>query len=243
MRTAFAGLAAALLLTGCAALPPGERDPRDRFERMNRSVYRFNDALDRGIAKPVATAYVKVTPQPIRTGVSNFFANLTYPATMANDLLQGKLRHFARDTTRFVVNTTLGIGGLFDPATRMKLAAHKEDFGQTLGRWGVPAGPYLVLPILGSSTVRDSFGDLADEFVDAKNYIKDQRVRYGLWALDMVDRRAGLLSAGNVLEKSYDPYVFIRNAYLERRAYLIRDGVTTGDEVEIIDTGDDSAGE
>jgi phospholipid-binding lipoprotein MlaA len=238
-RTSLAGLATALLLTGCATLPPGERDPRDRFERMNRSVYRFNDVMDRNLARPVASAYVKVTPQPIRTGISNFFANLTYPATMANDLLQGKLRNFARDTSRFVVNSTIGIGGLFDPATRMNLSANKEDFGQTLGRWGVPSGPYLMLPIFGPSTLRDGFGDLADNLVDPKNYVKDDKVRYGLWALNLVDKRAGFLSTENLLQQTFDPYVLVRNAYLQRREFLIRDGAITGDEVEIIDVGED----
>lgn len=236
---ALASLAAILLLNACAALPPGERDPRDRFERMNRSVYRFNDALDRGIARPVATTYTRVTPQPIRTGVSNFFENLTYPATMGNDLLQGKPLQFTRDTARFIVNTTIGIGGLFDPATPMGLVANKEDFGQTLGRWGIPAGPYLVLPILGPSTVRDGFGDLVDQFADPKNYVKDDPTRYSLWALRLLDRRAQLLGTDNILQRSFDPYAFVRNAYLARRDYLIKGGSGGGDEVEIIDTGDD----
>lgn len=237
-RLALTGTLTLLLLAGCATLPPGERDPRDRFERVNRSVYRFNDTMDRAIAKPVARAYIKVTPQPVRTGVSNFFANLTYPATMANDLLQAKPVQFLRDTSRFVVNSTIGIGGLFDPASKMNLAANKEDFGQTLGRWGVPAGPYLMLPVLGPSSVRDTVGDVADQFADPRHYVKDPWVRYGLWAVDLVDRRASLLGADDIMQQSYDPYVLLRNAYLERREYLIKDGVTTGDEVEIIDTGE-----
>lgn len=237
----LASLAMVLLLSACAALPPGERDPRDRFERMNRSVYRFNDALDRGIARPVATTYTKITPRPVRSGVSNFFDNLTYPATMANDLLQAKPRQFARDTARFIVNTTIGIGGLFDPATHMGLVANKEDFGQTLGRWGVPAGPYLVLPLFGPSTVRDGFGDLVDQFADPKNYVKDDYVRYGLWGLRLVDQRASLLGSEGILDRSFDPYAFIRNAYLERRSFLIRDGVSDGDEVEIFEFDDEDA--
>jgi phospholipid-binding lipoprotein MlaA len=229
------GLLSVVLLAGCATLPSGERDPRDRFERMNRSVYRFNDALDRGVAKPAARAYVKVTPQPIRTGIGNFFENLTYPTTMVNDLLQGKPRHFVRDTTRFVVNTTFGIGGLFDPATQMGLAANDEDLGQTLGRWGVGAGPYIVLPLLGPSTVRDVFGTVGDQFTDPTNYIKDDKVRYGLTALDLLDTRAGLLSADNIMQQSFDPYVFMRNAYLQRRQFQVSDGASAGDDVEFIE--------
>lgn len=235
---ALTGILSLLLLAGCATVPPGERDPRDRFERMNRSVYRFNDALDRGVARPAAVAYTRVVPGPLRTGVSNFLENLTYPITMVNDLLQAKPRQFVRDTTRFVVNTTFGIGGLFDPATQMGLASGDEDFGQTLGRWGVPAGPYLVLPFLGPSTVRDGVGDLADQFANPRNYVEDDAVRYGLLGLDLLDTRAGLLGTDNVLQRSFDPYVFMRNAYLQRREFQVRDGVPADEEVEIIDVED-----
>jgi phospholipid-binding lipoprotein MlaA len=212
-------------LTGCASLPPGAQpDPRDRFERFNRSVYKFNDALDRGIARPVAKAYVKVTPRPIRTGVSNFLANLSSPVTIVNDLLQGKLKGFGTDTARLVINTTIGIGGLFDPATKMGLEAGDEDFGQTLGRWGVHSGPYLVLPIFGPSSVRDGVGKVADQFSEPRSYINDPYVRYGLAALDLVDKRAGLLQTDDVLRRSFDPYAFMRNAWLQRRQYEVYDG-------------------
>src|SRR5690349_6885375 len=162
MRIRLFVLAAAGLLSACASLPQGERDPRDRFERANRAVYRFNDSLDRHIAKPMAKGYVKVVPAPVRTGVGNFFNNLTYPTVIVNDLLQAKLKSFASDTARLVVNTTIGIGGLFDPATQMGLPTGDEDFGQTLGKWGVPPGSYMVLPIFGPSTVRDTVGFVGD---------------------------------------------------------------------------------
>lgn len=229
------GLAMASLLSACAALPPGERDPRDRFERANRAVYRFNDALDRGVAKPVAKAYVKVTPAPVRTGFGNFFRNLTYPTVIINDLLQLKPKAFAASTGRLVVNTTLGIGGLFDPASQMGLPAGDEDFGQTLGRWGVPAGPYVVLPLFGPSTVRDTVGFVGDQFTDPKTYIDNNYVYYGLTGMSLVDQRAELLATEDVLQRSYDPYAFMRNAYLQRREYQVKDGNVPEEEMEIFE--------
>ena len=227
------------LLPACATLPPGERDGRDRFERTNRAIYRFNDALDRGIAKPVARTYVKVTPAPVRAGIGNFFRNLTYPTVIVNDLLQAKPKAFGSDTLRLVVNTTIGIGGLFDPASKMGLPAGDEDFGQTLGRWGVPPGPYVMLPLLGPSSVRDTFGVVGDHFTDPKTYLHDNYLVIGLTALDLVDTRAELLATEDVLNRSYDPYAFIRNAYLQRREYQVKDGSVPTDEVEIFE--DDAA--
>lgn len=226
-------LAAASLLSACASLPQGERDPRDRFERANRAVYRFNDSLDRHIARPLAQGYVKTVPHPVRTGVSNFFNNLTYPTVIVNDLLQAKLKSFASDTVRLVVNTTIGIGGLFDPASQVGLATGDEDFGQTLGRWGVPPGPYMVLPIFGPSTVRDTVGFVGDQFTDPKTYVNDIYLSLGLNGLSLLDRRAELLATDDVLSRAYDPYVFVRNAYLQRREYQVKDGTPSTDDVEI----------
>ncbi len=229
------GLALAGLLPACATLPSGERDSRDRFERTNRAIYRFNDALDRGVAKPVAKGYVKITPAPVRTGLGNFFSNLVYPTVVVNDLLQLKGKAFVSDTVRLVVNTTLGIGGLFDPATRFGLEARNEDFGQTLGRWGVPAGPYIMLPVFGPSSVRDTVGFVGDLYTDPKNYIKNDYVAYGLTGLSVVDKRAELLATEDVLARSYDPYSFIRNAYLQRREYLVKDGNVPDEEFEVFE--------
>lgn len=242
MRTSslLPGLALLVLLPACATLPPGERDPRDRFERTNRAIYKFNDALDRGIAKPVATAYVKVTPAPVRTGLGNFFQNLTYPTVIVNDLLQAKVKAFAADTLRLIVNTTFGIGGLFDPASQLGLPAGDEDFGQTLGKWGVPPGPYIVLPVLGPSNVRDTFGFVADQYTDAKTYAKDPYLRWGLTGASLVDQRAELLATDDVLQRSFDPYAFMRNAYLQRREYQVKDGDVPVDEVEIFEEDFDS---
>lgn len=234
-RKLLIGLLCAGLLPACATLPPGERDPRDRFERTNRAIYKFNDALDRGIAKPVATAYTKVTPRPVRTGVSNFFRNLASPTVIVNNLLQGKGKAFITDTARLVVNTTIGIGGLFDPATQIGLPAGDEDFGQTLGKWGVPPGPYIMLPVLGPSTVRDTFGFAADQFTDPKTYLKDPYLQWGLTLGALVDTRAELLATDDVLQRSFDPYAFMRNAYLQRRDFQVSDGAVPEEEFEIFE--------
>lgn len=230
------------LLPACASLPPGERDPRDPYERFNRSMYRFNDALDRSVARPVARAYVKVTPTPVRAGVSNFFRNLNSVTVIANNVLQLKPRGFVTETARLVVNTTIGIGGLFDPAAQMGLQAGDEDFGQTLGRWGVPAGPYLVLPVLGPATVRDTVGVGVDQFTDPKYYLVQKTwVKFGATLASLIDRRAELLGADLVLERAYDPYVFMRNAYLQQREYEVVDGEvpSQGDEFEIFEFDDE----
>jgi phospholipid-binding lipoprotein MlaA len=235
-RVALLGLAlAGLLVTGCASLPAGERDPRDRFERSNRAVYRFNDSLDRHIAKPVARTYAKVMPRPVRAGIGNFFHNLGSTTVIVNQLLQAKPKGFATDTARLIINSTIGIGGLFDPATDMGLTAGDEDFGQTLGRWGVPAGPYVMLPVLGPSTVRDTVGFVADQYTDPKTYANNFYLATGLTLTDLVRLRTELLSTDDVLQRSYDPYAFIRNAYLQRREYQVKDGDVPTDEVEIFE--------
>jgi phospholipid-binding lipoprotein MlaA len=231
-RKLLPGLAALALLPACAALPPDtERDPRDRFERFNRSVYNFNDALDRAVARPVAKAYVKVTPTPVRTGIGNFFQNLGYTRVILNDLLQGKGVQFFQDIGRLLVNTTIGIGGLFDPAGQLGLPANDEDFGQTLGTWGVAPGPYLVLPLLGPSTVRDGIGRVADRYSEPETYlIDDWKVQAGIVVASLVDTRASLLSTDELLTSSFDPYAFMRNAYLQRREFQVTDGAASGGE-------------
>jgi phospholipid-binding lipoprotein MlaA len=251
LRPILLALLCASLLPACASLPPGERDPRDPYERFNRSIYRFNDTLDRSVAKPVARAYTKIAPAPVRTGVSNFFRNVNSVTVMVNNLLQLKPKAFFAETARLMVNTTLGIGGLFDPASQMGLPAGDEDFGQTLGRWGVKSGPYLVLPVLGPSSARDSFGLVGDQFTDPKYYLVEEFwVRAGLTVGSLIDTRASLLGTDDVLASSFDPYVFMRNAFLQRREFLVRDGkVPAQEEFEIFEfeedeaTGDDAAGD
>jgi phospholipid-binding lipoprotein MlaA len=209
-------------IAGCASLPPGAKpDPRDRFERTNRAIYSFNVKVDHAVLRPTARTYVKVVPRGARTAVTNFLSNLTYTTTILNDLLQGQFRIGASDTARLVVNTLFGLGGLFDVATPSGLDRHSADFGQTLGKWGVHSGPYVMLPLLGPSTVRDSVGLLADEYTTPRAYIKDPWVRWPLFSIDLVDHRASLLDLDKYIDQSFDPYAFLRNSWLQRRAYQI----------------------
>ncbi|MBS0578034.1 MAG: VacJ family lipoprotein [Proteobacteria bacterium] len=225
LRTAVLTACLAAFLGGCASLPKdAQRSARDPWERMNRATYKFNDALDRGIVKPVAKGYVKVTPQPVRTGVTNFFDNLETPISMVNDLLQWQIRDFFNDTARLVLNTTLGIGGLLDPATRAGLDKNDRDFGQTLGKWGLKSGPYVVLPVLGPSDVRDAAGRLADNYSTPRAYISDPWVQWGLWAARGIDTRSRLLYTDQIVQSSYDPYAFVRNAYLQHRDFKVSGG-------------------
>jgi phospholipid-binding lipoprotein MlaA len=229
--TLVAALAAALLLGGCATLPPGSKpDPRDRFERANRSVYAFNKAVDHAVLRPVARAYVKVTPQPVRRCIANFLGNIDYPITIINDALQGKVHDGLSDAARFGINTVVGVGGLFDPATHWGFEKHDEDFGQTLGKWGVHAGPYLMLPILGPSTMRDAPAKVVDHFSTPRTYFLDTNADLGFSVAAAVDKRAGLLDTDELIDNAYDPYAFLRNAWLQRREYQVRDGKVPPDE-------------
>ncbi len=227
-----AALCACLLwLSACAGLPvDSQRSARDPWERMNRTTYKFNDGLDRAVLKPLAKGYVKIAPPPVRTGVTNFFDNLETPVTMVNDLLQWQIKAFFSDTARLVLNTTLGIGGLLDPATRAGLDKNDRDFGQTLGVWGVKSGPYVVLPVLGPSDVRDAGGKLVDTYSNPRNYIQDPWVRWGMWGLRGVDIRSRLLYTDSLVQSAYDPYAFVRNAYLQHRDFRISGGQQGQDE-------------
>jgi phospholipid-binding lipoprotein MlaA len=219
---------ACLILTGCASLPPNaKRDPRDPWERMNRTTFKVNTALDHAIARPIARTYEKVTPRPVRDSVSNFMDNLFYPVTMANDLLQLKFKGFASDTGRFLMNSTVGIGGLFDPATRVGLPKNEEDLGQTFGRWGSHPGPYFVIPILGPSDVRDGLGRVGDIWLSPVHYINNNYVSYSLWGVEVLDARYRLLPQDKLLDEAYDPYTLLKNAYLQRRQFLVTDGKLT----------------
>jgi phospholipid-binding lipoprotein MlaA len=215
------GLLVAVILTaGCAT----HGDPRDPIEPFNRSMQKFNDTLDTYVMKPIAQGYQWVTPEFVDQGVSNFFTNLGSIAVTANDLLQFKFKHGGQDAARLVVNTTVGLGGLIDVASRLGLEKREEDFGQTLAVWGLPDGPYLVLPFLGPMTPRDAVGNVVDGFLNPISYtILPARV--GLYGLRTVDLRADNLKATEVLdEAALDRYSFIRNAYFQRREYLVYDG-------------------
>jgi phospholipid-binding lipoprotein MlaA len=168
-----------------------------------------------------------VVPRPIRLGVSNFFANLETPTVLVNDALQGKFLAAAGDLGRFALNTTVGIGGILDPATSAGLPLNNEDFGQTLGKWGVHPGPFVELPILGPSDLRDAPARLVDTYTNPRQYIKNNYIKYGLYLPDLTDRRAALLPLDDTLKNVYDPYAFVRDAFLQRRAYLVSDGKVT----------------
>ena len=222
-----------LFLAGCASVPSGKPDPRDPWERFNRSVFNFNEALDRAIAKPVAKGYVKVTPLVVRTGISNAYSNLDTVPTIINDVLQGKIRQAGHDSARFLMNSTLGLGGLFDPASAAGLDSNDEDLGQTLGKWGVKAGPYLMLPVLGPSSARDAFSRAADTFLEPVWYLEDDSTRYLIRLGDLLDQRASLLELDAQLERSYDRYAFIRNAWIQRREYQVKDGDVDDQSLEL----------
>lgn len=210
-----------LTLAGCATGP----DRRDPFEPFNRGVLKFNDELDAAVVKPVATAYQDYVPSPARKAVSNVFSNLGDVWSMANSLLQFKFPQAAESLMRVSINTVLGFYGILDIATEAGLQRHREDFGQTLGFWGVPSGPYLVLPLLGPSSVRDASGFVVDRRADLVRAVDPEDARNGLYALRIVDTRATFLRAGRLLEEvSLDRYTFLRDAYLQRRQAEIFDG-------------------
>ena len=214
-------LLAALTLSACATTGG---DPRDPWEGLNRKTYAFNDALDRAVLKPIAQGYEKVTPPFAREGVNNFYANLEDIGTTLNNLAQGKVKESASDAARFVVNSVLGVFGLWDVATPMGLEKHDEDFGQTLGWWGVPSGPYFVIPLLGPSTARDAPARAVDPSWFYNDYLPD-RVYWSWWGLDKVRTRANLLKAEGVLDQAaLDKYTFLRDAWLQRRQNQVYDG-------------------
>jgi len=213
----------AIALTGCASIHG--KNPADPLESFNRGVYQFNDAVDKAIAKPVAQGYNAVIPPPVKIMVSNFFSNLDDITVAINDLLQFKLVRAVSDGGRLVINTTIGIFGLVDIATPVGLEKHDEDFGQTLGYWGIGNGPYIMLPILGPSTLRDSIGLYVDSRPSRLRRVKHMRTRNQLYLTESVNRRAQLLDQEKVLEEAaLDRYEFIRDAYLQRRQSQIYDG-------------------
>lgn len=221
---------AIITLTGCAT--PHAKNPADPFEGFNRGVYKFNDTVDKAIAKPVAQGYNKVMPDLGKTMVTNFFSNLNDVVVTANDLLQFKFIQAFSDGMRVLVNSTVGVAGLIDVAS-MNLEKHNEDFGQTLSYWGVGSGPYLMLPILGPSTVRDGIGDLGDSQISPVSNTYPISTRNQMYLTRGINRRAELLSAENVMDGAIlDRYSFIRDAYLQRRQSLVFDGKPPHDSYE-----------
>lgn len=223
----MAVLALSAGMAGCAT----SGNPHDPIEGFNRAMFSFNETVDSAVIKPVAKGYEAVLPQPVRTGVSNFFSNIADAWISINNLIQGKPKEAVSDLGRVLVNSTVGILGLFDVATPMGMEKHEEDFGQTLGVWGVGDGPYVVLPILGPRTLRDTGGLLVDLAIDPVVNHEPVDVRNVAIALRAIDTRAELLSAEKTIdEAALDKYSFIRDAYLQRRHSLIKDGNVTGDQ-------------
>lgn len=209
-----------VLVSGCA-----HNNPRDPLEPFNRGVYAFNDAVDSVVFKPIATGYQAVLPQFVRTGVSNFFSNLDDVTVALNSVLQFKIVQAISDTGRFLINTTVGLLGLIDVATYLGLEKHNEDFGQTLGYWGMGDGPYLVLPILGPSSLRDGVGRIVDAQTDLVRREDHVRTRNRLLFTRAISNRARLLESEKVIDvAAIDRYAFVRDAYLQRRRSLVHDG-------------------
>lgn len=217
----FCATLVATMLAGCAT----SGNPKDPLEGFNRAMFAFNDGLDTVLIKPVAKGYDAVLPAPVRTGVTNFFGNIADLFIGINNLLQGKPDQAFSDFGRVIINSTIGILGLFDVATEAGLEKHEEDFGQTFGRWGVGDGAYVVIPFFGPRTVRDTVGLVLDVKTDPVANLGDVSTRNSLLALRLIDNRADLLPADKVIEQAaLDKYSYVRDGYLQRRRNLIHDG-------------------
>ena len=224
-RISSAMLLAYMLLSGCASAPPEYvTQTQDPWEKFNRAIYGFNDKVDKAIARPVAATYTRAMPAPARNGLHNFISNLGETSTIVNDALQGKLKQTLQDTGRFLINSTVGLLGWFDVAQHVGLPKHDEDLGETLAHWGVSSGPYLVIPIIGPSTVRDAGGRVGDLYTDPPRNNIPPRYRNAELLLDGIDTRAGLMGANEAIDSAYDPYTFVRDAYLQNRRFNIYDG-------------------
>ena len=207
----------------------------DPWENWNRKVHRFNLAVDRGIATPLAKAYVRVVPRPVRLGVSNFFSNLGQPVSALNALLQGRPKDAGHSLGRFLLNATVGIGGIFDPATAANIPNRSEDFGQTLGVWGWKNSRYVELPLFGPRTLRDTFGLVGDAPLSPTRQVEDDAVRYGLQGLQLVDLRTQLFAVDAMREGATDEYALVRDAWLQRRNYQIQSDRRQPDEADLPD--------
>jgi phospholipid-binding lipoprotein MlaA len=220
-RIALALAGAATVLAGCA-LGPTKEDP---FEPFNRSMYEVHQVVDGNVVKPIAQGYVKVVPEPVRTGVSNIFGNIDDLFTGINNVLEGRGQQAGDDFGRVLLNSTFGLGGIFDLASMMGINKDKKDFGITFGKWGAPSGPYLFIPLFGPTTVRDGTGTLVRLFIGPVGYIPEVAVRNTIYGVGYVDARAQALDAESVLDTAaIDRYRFLRNAYLKNRLYQIYDG-------------------
>lgn len=218
-------VAPTLLLVGCASKPDREVDPRDPLEPYNRAVFHFNMDFDKAFVQPIAKGYQKATPEPVDRGITNFFHNLTDVTSAVNNVLQFKMSRAGSDVGRLFINSTVGVLGFVDVASNVGLPSYKEDFGQTLGYWGLEPGAYLVTPFLGPSTMRDALGMGGDMVSDPLVSLRKHQVYWGLVGVRVIDRRADLLTATQIVEDAaMDPYSFVRDAYLQRRQNLVHDG-------------------
>jgi phospholipid-binding lipoprotein MlaA len=205
---------------GCAS-----QQNKDPLEGLNRSVYKFNDVVDKVALKPVAQGYQAITPSPVQTGVNNFFKNIRDVVTLVNELFQFKFKQAANTTSRVALNTTVGVLGIFDVHSKSGGVRTKEDFGQTLGYYGLDSGAYLVLPILGPSSARDGIGFVTDAFFfDPIGYINDDTTKWTTIAVAVVDKRADLMEEIDIRDKAFDPYAYMRDSYLQNRENLVKDG-------------------
>lgn len=241
VRRVAGALLVAAVAGGCATIPPDAgSNPADPWERYNRHMTAFNDGFDRAILKPVAEGYEAYVPQPVRNCIGNVFDNLRDVPIALNNLLQGKPLQAVSDLCRVAINTTVGILGCFDVASKMGLTKHNEDFGQTLGRWGFGPGPYLVLPFLGPSTLRDAIGRIPDSRLDPLVSYPSADTRWTLYLTNVIDLRARLLPAERTFEGiALDRYQFLRDAFLQRRRSLVYDGDPPRDAAPVYDDPDD----
>jgi len=214
-----------VLLTACAGTQNRHTDPvNDPWEGFNRKVHSFNMALDRNVARPVAQAYKKVTPRPVQRGLSNFFRNLDYPVTFINQVLQGKFKDGGRNTGRFLLNSTVGLLGFVDVASKMGIPEYDEDFGQTMATWGYEDSRYLVLPFFGPSTFRDGIGQSVYGYAHPVSSQAREEHFYTPLVLDLIQTRAAFLNQDQTLEEAFDPYTLVRDAWLQNREFKIYDG-------------------
>ena len=236
MKCVLAVLLVGLLSGGCASTPAGGTVEHDPWEAANRKLFRFNEVVDNVSLKPVAKGYVKVVPEPVRKGVTNFSRNLATPVSVLNNFLQGKPRHGFQELARLFINSTVGIGGLFDIAAQSGVETHFEDFGQTAAVWGFPPGPFVMLPFLGPRTLRDVATLPLNLEADPLHHYDNSTVRVSLQMLRLVDVRARLLPLEELMKDSSDPYITMRESYLQNRNFQIYDGdPPTDDDEEFYD--------
>lgn len=229
LRRLSLAIATAVMSAGCAHSP--SYDPQDPLEKANRAVFTFNAAADTYVIRPIADGYTRVVPDFARTGIRNFLSNLFYPTVIINDVLQWKWTQAGLDTARFLTNTTAGLGGLLDVATEAGLPAHDEDFGQTLGYWGLGQGWFIMIPLLGPSSNRDFVGLGVNAYTNP-TVLMDAGPRLAVTGMVTVDTRAALLGTDRLVNQQFDPYTFLRSAYLDRRHNLVHDGSPPPEEMD-----------